>query len=96
MHTNICLDALRKVTNSAVGEIHISQWVAHFAARYPISMMPPSRSKRFIGMLGQSGCFYSNARMSSAILFSVSMWRYGAGKAVSGMPGTDFCGATRW
>ena len=54
MHTNICLDALRKVTNSAVIEIHISQWVAHFAARCPISMMPPSRSKRFIGMRGQS------------------------------------------
>ena len=54
MHTIICFDALRKVTNSAVVELHISPRVSRFAARCSISMMPPSRSKRFIGMRGQS------------------------------------------
>ena len=46
---------------------------------------PPNRCSRFGDWCETSPCLLSNSRMSSMIVFSVSVSRYGLGRSVSGM-----------
>ena len=52
-----------------------NQCVVPFATRCPISMIRPNRSSMFIDWCDVSPCLLSNARMSSMIVFSVSVNR---------------------
>ena len=56
-----------------------------FATRWPISIIRPNRSSRLIDLCEVSPGLFSRARMSSMIMFSVSVSKYGSGKAVSGI-----------
>ena len=53
-------------------------------------MIRPNRSNRFCKLCEVSPCLLSCAKMSSIILFSVSVSKYGSGKAVSGMLARGF------
>ena len=61
------------------------QCVVPFATRWPISIIRPNRSSRFCDWCEVRPCLLSRARISSMIVFSVSVRRYGSGKTVSGM-----------
>src|SRR5438552_18258975 len=58
--------------------------VVPFVTRCPISIIRPNRSSRFIDWCEVSPCLLSSASMSSMIVFSVWVRRYGSGKGVSG------------
>ncbi len=58
--------------------------------RCPISIIRPNRSSRFCDWCEVSPCLFSSSRMSSMILFSVSVSRYGSGNAVSGSRARGF------
>ena len=66
------------------------QCVVPFATRCPISIILPNRSSKFCDWCEVSPCLFSNSRMSSMIVFSVSVSRYGSGKAVSGIRARGF------
>src|SRR4029077_21207893 len=59
------------------------QCVAAFATRCPISIIPPNRSSTFSDWYEVRPFLFSISRISSMILLTVLVSKYGSGKAVS-------------